>query len=177
MESLNHVVLIGFMGCGKSTVGKALAKAINLPLFDTDTVIEQLREQRIADFFTIEGETKFREYEHEIITELLNSIEPSIIMCGGGTPCFRNTMELLNRHATTIYLHAPVELLYQRLHRTVARRPMLQNQPDLQKYITGLLTQREPTYQQAQHSIDVNRKTVDEIVFEITYLLNNPNRI
>jgi len=156
------------MGCGKSTIGKAFAKTANLPLFDTDTAVEQLHGQTIAEIFATEGEQKFREYEHEVIVELLNNPEPSIIVCGGGTPCFHNTMPLLNQRATTVYLQAPVELLYQRLHPKAALRPMLQNKPDLKQYITTLLAQREPVYSQAHRTIAVADKTIDDIVQLLT---------
>ena len=155
------------MGCGKSTVGKKLSQQINRPFFDLDKVIETLEEKTIADFFSEIGEEKFRAYEYQILQELLNNQKPSVIACGGGTPCYHNAMQLLSQQATTIYLQLSEEKLHERLYRKVAKRPLLQGQHDLRKYIGDLLTTREPIYKQSQLIIDTNNKSIAEIVEEI----------
>jgi shikimate kinase len=99
---------------------------------------------------------------------LLNTPQPSVIVCGGGLPCFSDAMGLLNAHTTTFYLQAPVEVLYTQLKDEVAQRPLLQGKEDLKQFIAELLAQREPFYQKAKHTIHTAGKSIAEIVHEIT---------
>ena len=157
------------MGSGKSTVGKTLAHALQRPLFDTDSLIETRKGKNIAEIFTAEGEEKFREYERQLLLELVNLSQPSVIVCGGGTPCFAGVMDMLNTHAATFYLHTPVDILYARLKNKAAHRPLLQGKDDLRQFIAELLAHREPFYQKATYTIYTAGKTVEEITDEIAF--------
>jgi shikimate kinase len=162
-----HISLVGFMGSGKTTVGKQLTHTLQRPFFDTDSIIETRKGKSVAEIFTGEGEKKFREYEHQLLLELASSSQPSVIACGGGAPCFADAMDILNVHTTTIYLQAPAKFLYERLKGEAAQRPLLQGKDDLRKFIAELLAQRELCYQKAKHTIHIAGKTVEEIVREI----------
>jgi shikimate kinase len=155
------------MGSGKSTVGKQLAHALQRPFFDTDNVIELRTANRNAEILRGEGEDKFHEYEYQLLLELAGSLQPSVIACGGGAPCFAGVMDILNVHTTTIYLQAPAEFLYERLKGEAAQRPLLQGKGDLRKFIAELLAQRELYYQKAKYTVHIVGKTVEEIVREI----------
>jgi shikimate kinase len=161
------ISLVGFMGSGKSTVGKHLAHALQCPLFDMDSIIETRKGKTVAEIFSAEGEEKFREYEYQLLLELVNIPQPSVIVCGGGTPCLSGVMDILNAHTATFYLQAPVALLYARLKNEVAQRPLLQGKDDLEKFIEELLAPREPFYRQAKQLINIVGKSVKEIAEEI----------
>ncbi|MDR0692461.1 MAG: shikimate kinase [Prevotellaceae bacterium] len=155
------------MGSGKSTVGKALAHVLQRPLFDTDSLIETRKGKSVAEIFTAEGEEKFREYEWQLLLELVNTPQPAVIVCGGGTPCFAGVMDVLNTHTATFYLHTPVDILYARLKNEAAHRPLLQGKNDLRQFIEELLAHREPFYQKATYTIHTAGKTVEEIAEEV----------
>ncbi|MDR0694352.1 MAG: shikimate kinase [Prevotellaceae bacterium] len=158
------------MGSGKSTAGKQLAHALQCPLFDTDSIIESRKGKSIADIFAAEGEEKFRAYEYQLLLELVNTPQPSVIVCGGGTPCFADVMGILNRHSSTIYLETPVDVLYARLQVEAEQRPLLQGKKKLRKFIGELLAQRELFYKQAKFTINTMGKTEEEIAVEIINL-------
>jgi shikimate kinase len=167
MDTSPHISLVGFMGSGKSTVGKQLAHVLQRPLFDTDSLIETRTGKSVADIFAGEGEAKFREYERRLLLELVNSPQAAVIVCGGGAPCFSNTMDILNAHTTTFYLEASVEVLYAQLKNEVAQRPLLQGKAGLRRFIAELLAQREPFYQKAKHTIHTAGKSIADIIHEI----------
>jgi shikimate kinase len=156
------------MGSGKSTVGKQLAHVLQRPLLDMDNLIETRKGKSIAEIFADEGEAKFRAYEYQLLLELVNAPQPSVIVCGGGAPCFSNVMDILNAHTATFYLQAPVEVLYARLQHEAAQRPLLQGKADFRKFIEELLLQREKFYQQAKFTIHTAGKIIEEIVREIS---------
>jgi shikimate kinase len=162
-----HISLVGFMGSGKSTVGKQLANALQRPLLDMDSIIETRKGKSVAEIFADEGEAKFREYEYQLLLELVNTPQPSVIVCGGGAPCFSGVMDVLNAHTATFYLHTSVEILYARLKHEAAQRPLLQGKDDLKQFIEKLLAQREKFYRQAKFTIHTAGKTVEDIVCEI----------
>jgi shikimate kinase len=154
------------MGSGKSTAGKELAHVLQRPLLDTDSLLETRRGKSITEIFSAEGEGKFREYERQLLLELVNAPQPSVIVCGGGTPCFAGVMDILNACTATVYLYTPVDILYARLEKEAAQRPLLQGKGDLRKFIEALLAQREPFYKEAQFTINTAGKTAREIAEE-----------
>jgi shikimate kinase len=169
VNALPHISLVGFMGSGKSTVGEHLAHTLRRPFFDMDRVIETRMGKSVAEIFAGEREAKFREYEYRLLLELAGSLQPSVIACGGGAPCFAGAMDLLNVHTVTVYLQASAEILYERLKSEAAQRPLLQGKGDLRQFIAELLAQREPFYRKAKHTVCVAGKTVGEIVREIAF--------
>ena len=146
------IFLIGYMGSGKSTVGRIVAKRLKLRLLDMDDIIEQKHGMSVARFFEKHGEEKFREEEHNTLTQLIKE-ENVIISTGGGTPCFYNNMELMNKSGLTIYLSLTPPVLAKRLKTTnLTSRPLLAklNHAELEQYIRGNIEVRQEFYNKAK---------------------------
>lgn len=154
---MKRIVLIGYMGAGKTTVGKALAKSLGLPFYDLDWYIESRMRKRVADIFAERGEEGFRIIERNMLHEVAE-FEDVVISCGGGTPCFFDNMEYLNQQADVFYLRGSVDTLIAHLKMGKGVRPLLMGKSDeeLQAYITEQLAKREEFYMKAKHIIDIN---------------------
>ena len=152
-----RIIIIGYMGAGKTTVGKALARALGLPFYDLDWYIESRMHKTVPQIFAERGEEGFRQVERNMLHEVAE-FEDVIISCGGGTPCFFDNMAYLNTQGETIYLKATPEVLYKHLQMGKTVRPLLRDKtPDeMLAFITSQLGQREPYYCQARHTLDVN---------------------
>ena len=153
-----RIIIIGYMGAGKTTVGKALSKATGFPFYDLDWYIESRMRKTVAQIFAERGEEGFRKIEHAMLHEVAE-FEDVIISCGGGTPCFFDNMDYLNQQGHTVYLKAEPEVLRYHLQLGKGVRPLLQGKsPDeLLDFITKQLAQREPFYSKARHILDVNK--------------------
>lgn len=154
---MRRIILVGYMGSGKTTVGRALAKAVGLQFYDLDWYIESRRRKTVAQIFAEQGEAGFREIERNMLHEVAE-FENVVISCGGGTPCFFDNMEYMNQQADTVYLKASPEVLYAHLQMGKGVRPLLLNKtPDeVQQFIREQLAYREHFYSQARHIADVN---------------------
>ena len=166
------IVLLGYMGSGKSLVGKALAEAINKPFVDLDMEIEKMEDCSITELFRNKGEIFFRKRERTILENLMEREKSFVLSLGGGTPCFGNTMEFLNSKNTilTIYLKASNETLTNRLFTEIAERPLIQHisaKEDLNDFIRKHLFERSFYYNQAIKKIIVDEKEASTIVSEI----------
>ncbi len=171
---MRKVFLIGYMGSGKSTVAKALAQKMGIPHYDLDEVIEKRSENSISQIFEAKGELFFRLLEHEVLSELVASPESMILSWGGGTPCYANNNEFLSSENTTsIYLSASIENLYHRIVNEKEKRPMVANksEEELKEFIAKHLFDRSFYYNQANFTIHVDQKSIDEIVTEIETIL------
>ncbi|MCW9041229.1 MAG: shikimate kinase, partial [Flavobacteriales bacterium] len=151
MQTSKKIFLIGFMGSGKTTIGKKLANKLTIPFFDIDEEVVNDEGKDIPAIFENNGENYFRQKEHEKLTQLINKNEAFVISTGGGTPCFNNNMELMNANGTTIYLKYTPEFLVSRLKNSIHKRPLLQNisLSELNSFITSLLAEREFYYSQS----------------------------
>lgn len=159
------IFLIGYMGSGKSTLGRAAAKYTGLQLIDLDNYIERRYRANVRDIFAMYGEERFRDMERRMLAEVAD-FEDVIVACGGGTPCYHGNMELINSHGTSVWLQASEEILLHRLVRGRHKRPLLAGKTDeeiLQTIRTGLET-RHPFYSQAHHQFCTDRlETIEEI--------------
>ena len=128
---MKKIVLLGYMGCGKSTIAQKLSKITEIPFLDLDKCIENKVNLTINEIFDKHGEIYFRKLEHEMFVELLQSPEKSIIGLGGGTPCYANNHELLKGEGiTSIYLKASIETLFNRLAHNKSKRPIVANKSE-----------------------------------------------
>lgn len=154
---MRRIILIGYMGAGKTTVGKALAKELRMPFYDLDWYIESRMHKTVKAIFDERGEAGFRKIEHNMLHEVAE-FEDIIISCGGGTPCFFDNIDYMNRQGETVYLKATPEVLYGHLKMGKTIRPLLLNKTadEVQVFIREQLTQREPYYSKAKHVLDVN---------------------
>lgn len=171
---MKKIILLGYMGCGKSTIAQNLSKITNIPFLDLDNCIEKKTNLSIKEIFEKHGEIYFRKLEHEIFLELLQSSEASIIGLGGGTPCYANNHLLLQREdITSIYLKASIETLYNRLVYNKSKRPLIadMNEDEMKEFIAKHLFDRSFYYNHAQHKVVVDNKTVDETVDDILEIL------
>ena len=145
------------MGAGKTTVGKALSKAMGLQFYDLDWYIESRMRKTVAQIFAERGEEGFRLIERNMLHEVAE-FEDVILSCGGGTPCFFDNMDYLNGQGETIYLKADPEVLYKHLLMGKIERPLLKNKTPEQliDFIKEQLEKREPFYTKAKHVLDVS---------------------
>ena len=168
------IAVLGYMGSGKSTVGKALAKALEMEFIDFDTYIENRLEQSIPDIFQTRGELFFRKTEHELLKELLDNKPKAVLALGGGTPCYAGNMELLLSHTTYVcYLQLSVGALVQRLESEREGRPMIAHLSDeeLPEFIGKHLFERAPFYAQAPYTIIAEGQRPEAIAEEIRGLM------
>ena len=154
---MRRIILIGYMGAGKTTVGKALAKELRMPFYDLDWYIDSRMHKTVKAIFDERGEAGFRKIEHNMLHEVAE-FEDIIISCGGGTPCFFDNIDYMNRQGETVYLKAMPEVLYGHLKMGKTIRPLLLNKTadEVQVFIREQLAQREPYYSKAKHVLDVN---------------------
>lgn len=152
-----RIILIGYMGAGKTTVGKDLAKVLGVTFYDLDWYIETRMRKTVKQIFDERGEEGFRQIEHNMLHEVAE-FENVVISCGGGTPCFFDNMEYLNQQGDTIYLQATPEVLHQHLKMGKGVRPLLLNKTpeEVDAFITEQLAYREQFYLKARHILDVN---------------------
>ena len=148
---MRRIFLIGYMGAGKTTLGRALAKDMNIQFIDMDSYIETRFCKTISKIFAEKGEDGFREIERRILHEV-GDFEDVIISTGGGTPCFFDNVEYMNRQGTTVFLDVPEERLFIRLSLARNNRPLIKEKSDeeLKSFITEQLEKRRPHYEKAQ---------------------------
>jgi len=154
---MERIILIGYMGSGKTTVGRALAKSKNLPFYDLDWYIESRMRKTVAQIFAEQGEEGFRRIEHNMLHEVAE-FEDVIISCGGGTPCFFDNIDYINAQGDVVYLKAAPEVLYKHLLMGKGNRPLLKGKTPEQliEYITEQLQKREKFYRKAKYTLDVS---------------------
>lgn len=172
-----RIVLLGFMGSGKTTVGKLLAQSLSLEFIDLDSFIEKQSGKKIKEIFEEEGETAFREKERQALSQLLKE-DNIVLAAGGGTPCFFDNMKWISANAIAVYLRTDPEILYRRLSDpgTRKQRPLLKNPPvSLRESIRKSLAEREKFYLQAGLIIRAGEKSPEELVKEIILELDNKN--
>ncbi len=156
---MNNIVLVGFSGAGKSTVGKRLAKRLGIAFIDLDLYIENKYHTAIPLLFQKYGESVFRQLEFAALQEVLMT-ENAVIAVGGGTPCHEKAMDLINTHARSIYLKLSEDEIVDHLLYSKKKRPLTNhlNETELREYVKKTLAIREPYYLQAQEI-----RTLEEI--------------
>ena len=148
------ITLIGFMGCGKTAVGAALAEKMGYQFLDLDKIIETNANSSVSDIFKTKGEEQFRKLEQEALKVALDK-DNCIIATGGGTPCFFDNIEEINKNSVSVYLKMSTDSLFERLEKEQSHRPLIENMNDkeLKKFISELLLKREPHYNKAHYKV------------------------
>jgi len=154
---MKRIILIGYMGAGKTTVGKALSKELGIPFYDLDWYIESRRRKTVPQIFAELGEEGFRQIERNMLHEVAE-FEDVIISCGGGTPCFFDNMDYLNQQGQVVYLRCEPDVLQKHLMMGKTERPLLKGKSpeELNAFIREQLEKREPFYTKAQYTLDVS---------------------
>ncbi|MDO4344574.1 MAG: shikimate kinase [Eubacteriales bacterium] len=167
---MNHIILIGFMGAGKTSLGEKVAGALGLRFTDTDRLIEKWQQEKISDIFARRGEAYFRDLETETLRRLKKEKERMVIAVGGGLPVREENRRLMRELGTVIYLKAKTETLLARLAGDTTRPKLAGG--DLRKNIERLMAEREDIYREAAQiefvtdgkSLEVAAKEIENIV-------------
>jgi len=163
------IFLIGFMGSGKTSIGKLLAGKMGKQFIDLDKEIEKETQRSIAELFEELGEDKFREIENRVLNKIIQTNE-CIVATGGGTPCFMDNIDIINRAGTSVYLKTSAGNILSRLRSTISLRPLLKNiaAGQLEEEIKKMIEFRKQYYEKANIIIDTNalneQETVDMIL-------------
>ncbi|HEY6096853.1 MAG TPA: shikimate kinase [Candidatus Deferrimicrobium sp.] len=163
-EPFPGVVLVGFMGSGKSSVGRELARRFGVPFVDVDAWIESESGYRIRDLFAREGESAFREREKAALREVVSE-KGRVIATGGGAFADEENRVLLRSYAPVVYLEATVETLLERLAADIGR-PLLRGE-DREEVVRGLLSRRVPGYRTADVTVGTDGRTVEEVAGQV----------
>lgn len=171
---MKKILILGYMGSGKTTIAKLLSEKIKLEVLDLDKIIEARLNLSVKAIFETKGEIYFRKIEHQIFSELMSNNESMILSLGGGTPCYAENHLLLNGEGvTSIYLKASIETLYGRLSAVKSERPLLSEmeQEEMKEFIAKHLFDRSFYYNQASIKLSVDGKDTVAIVKELEDLL------
>lgn len=164
------IVLLGYMGSGKSTVGRLLAQKLGSSFIDLDVYIEDRLGKNISGIFEDHGEIFFRKKEHEFLKEILEKEENLVLSLGGGTPCYSNNMELVLEYTPNVfYLRLSIAKLAERLKSEKDHRPLIRHLPDIElpEFIGKHLFERSPFYNQATYILDADRLNEEALLTEI----------
>jgi shikimate kinase len=165
-RSIHNLALIGFMGTGKSSVGRLTAETMHFTFLDTDRVIEARAGKRITDIFTQDGEPAFRQWEKRIVGELAGR-DRTVIATGGGLPADEANLASLKAHALVVCLWASPDAIWERV-KDHAHRPLL-NEPDPLARIRQLLAARERFYRQADVLVNTEMRSVREVALHVVH--------
>ena len=170
------IILLWYMGSGKTTIGIQLARKLFLNFTDLDDFIEEKEQQSIKEIFKQKGEIYFRKIEHKYLKQFINENESYVLSLGGGTPCYAGNLDLIlkNKKSLSFYLRGSIPTLFKRLSENKFKRPLISDLSDdqLTEYIAKHLFERSLFYDKATHKISIDNKEIQEIVTEIRILLH-----
>lgn len=166
---MRPIFLIGYMGSGKTTVGRILARQYGIEHIDLDWRIEQRFHTKISDMFVEIGEDGFRRRERNMLQEIM-CMEDVVVSLGGGTPCFFDNMKQMNSAGYTIYLQCDIGVLVERIMRSQAKRPIVANKTkdELEVFVAEHLAEREKFYLKAQYVWNAVEMDLDELKIALT---------
>jgi len=165
------IFFIGFMGSGKTHWGKQVSEKLHIPFFDLDEQIISHEGKSITEIFSENGEEYFRLLEKDILHIISESHENFVMACGGGTPCYYNNIDYMNKSGTSIWINTPIDTLFQRLIKEKETRPLIKNlsSEQLKRFIIKKFSDRKIYYEQADIIVDeepVLEKLVEKIFHE-----------
>lgn len=162
-----RIILIGFMGVGKTTIGKIIAKKLKLNFVDMDNYIEKTEGKSISKIFEEYGEQHFRELESESLKDLIK-IDNIVISTGGGIITTKENSDILKKEKIVIFLDANTQTILNNLYKEIDKRPLLSNSKNIEYTISNLLNQRYEKYNSiCDIKIDINEKNIEEVVSQI----------
>jgi len=170
LNNLNMILyFIGFMGVGKTTIGKQMAAYHNYNFIDTDRKIEEIAGKNISDIFEEDGERYFRQRESSILKEIPPK---NIVSCGGGLPIYNNNMKFIKDSGVSIYLKASEESIFDRLSKKPNNRPLILNKSKekLRKFIKSKLREREGIYLKADYIIETSNLSEKDVLRKVNTL-------
>jgi shikimate kinase len=167
--SCMRIFLLGFMGSGKTTLGKQLSGLMGLPFIDLDERIESAAGATIGDIFKRKGEDFFRKIEAVRLREIIAAEENMILACGGGTPCYHDNITFINASGISIWLNTPKEIMSERLIKESGHRPLINglSSTQLEEFIEDRLEQRLAYYSQAKFIFNPAAESLDELVKQL----------
>jgi len=169
------IVLLGYMASGKSSIGKRLSKKLSLSFIDLDDYIIEKEKMSISDVFKKKGEIYFRRIESKYVKEILSKDGNFVLSLGGGTPCYGNNMEEINKKDTvSIYLQGSIPTMVKRLIKKKSKRPLIASLEDdkIPEFVAKHIFERLPFYEQAKIKIKIDDKTKKELATELEKLLH-----
>ena len=170
------IILLGYMGSGKTTIGIQLASKLFLNFTDLDDFIEEKEQKSIKEIFKQKGEIYFRKIEHKYLKQFINENESYVLSLGGGTPCYAGNLDLIlkDKKSLSFYLRGSIPTLFKRLSENKFKRPLISDLSDdqLTEYLAKHLFERSLFYDKATHKISIDNKEIQEIVTEIRILLH-----
>ena len=160
------IFLVGFMGSGKTYWGRKLSEKLRLPFFDLDEQIESNEGKTIPQIFAEQGEEYFRMLEKDTLHIITESHDSFIMATGGGTPCYFNNIDFMNRSGLAVWINTPVDLLHERLLKEKTHRPLIKNLNDdqLKGFIIKKFSDRKIYYEQAGMVVEEDEKSIEKIV-------------
>ncbi|MBR3947160.1 MAG: shikimate kinase [Bacteroidales bacterium] len=167
-----RIFLVGFMGAGKSVVGRRLAKSLNLSFYDLDEEIESHYKMSVSAIFQKYDEACFRKLETSVLESFSNK-DNFVLSCGGGTPCFGENMAFMKSIGTTIYMKLSTDELVGRISSSYHKRPLTEGKSDeeLASYVDAMLKKREPFYSMAKITVDASGTDKETLVEKILLVL------
>ena len=171
MKNKKHIFLVGFMGSGKTSLGKLIAKSLNVNFIDTDRFIEDQEKSQIQEIFKEKGESYFRKLEHEFILNLSQFEKPTLFATGGGMPIFNGNLSLMKKNGIVVFLNISAGKLHFRL-KNDKKRPLINVNDNLFDFINNKLNERLPIYSQADIIEDAGLKKA-EIVTNLLSKINS----
>jgi len=163
------VFLIGFMGSGKTYWGRLLSQKLSIPFFDLDEQVTTHAGKTIPELFAEQGEEQFRLMEKDLLHIITESHDSFVMACGGGSPCFFNNIDYMNRAGTTIWINTPLETLFKRLVDEKVQRPLIRDLSDdqLKGFIIKKFADRKIYYEQADVIVDDEPVELDKLIEKV----------
>jgi len=165
---MSKIYLVGFMGVGKSTVGRKLARNLNYDFLDLDDAFEEKYKISIQNFFEKYGEELFRKLEFQLLVTTF-SLDNVVISTGGGTVVYEDAMELMNENGLTVYLEMPLDAIVKRLKKVKKKRPLIHGKKntDMERVISQRMKERLPYYRKAKINLNVTDLDIDQLAERI----------